>query len=117
MLTTSPGVPPHESLKPLVVQKREAAKMLAMTVRQMDRIRAADPDFPAPIMLGPRKLRFEVSGLEAYLELRKREPMLTPMKPRSVFDLASGGTTNSQPQSQTRRSSEKAAQSATSSAA
>lgn len=117
MPSTSIETPSSQPIERRLVQKREAALMLSITVRQLDRIRADDPLFPAPVMLGPRKVRFQVEDIDAYIAARKREPMLTPAKPRSVFDLGKGGSTSSLPQSQMGRSAEKVAQSASPSAA
>ena len=68
-----------EQLSALLLEKKQSADLIGMSLYKFDELRRTDPNFPAPVRLGPRSTRWRRSDLEAYIAaLPAAAPLMPP---------------------------------------
>lgn len=69
----------HAEQLALLLEIKQIADLLNLSLFKVNELRRTDPNFPAPVRLGPRSTRYRRSDVEAYVAaLPAAAPLMPP---------------------------------------
>jgi len=71
----------HVAQLSLLLEKEQAAELLGVTLWKFGELRRTDPNFPAPVRLGPRSTRWRRTDIETYIAALPPATQLMPPPP------------------------------------